>query len=1023
MNNPKNRKNYCIVFILIICVILPFALIRLQEESYSKKQPTVTNGVLDLRKWDFERDGLISLDGEWEFYWNKILTYNDFHHTSETIAPDAYVSVPSTWNSYKLNGKQPTGEGCATYRLRIMSMDSETLKALKIQNVSTAYRFMVDNEIVASNGIVSNNPEETRAEFNPQAVMFKNASGDYEIIIQVSNYTYARGGLWYSIYLGTNQQIQNMVSKASNREMFILGGILMLMLYHLAIFIFQRKNISIIYHVMLMIIIAARIPVTGEYLISDIFHHISIRPLVAIEYLTICWAPIAWLLFLNRFYPQEISSKVVNIATFSGVLLTIFTVLSPVYIFTAALPVYELMFLVYFVYAIKCFAVAIFRKREGVVIMLLATVAFIATFVNDALYQWNIISSRTGGVFGFSAFVIIFIQAYILASQFSKTYDEMAQLSDKLLSLDKLKDEFLANTSHELRTPLNGIINITDSLINSGDETLNPDLRYNLQVVVEAARRLHGLINDILDISSLKNGEIRLNIEPIDLHSIVSLTFYELGRSNNGKDVELINNISEDFPPVDADLERVRQIFYNIIGNAIKFTNKGYIEAGALIRQGQAEIWVADTGCGIPNDKLDDIFMPFYQVDSKTTRETGGTGLGLSITKKLLELHQGSIQVTSEEGCGTRFVFTLPLSKMQETDTFVKNFENEPMVESITTILMPPERQENQKYSILVADDDYTNLRAISLILNSEGYYTKTVTDGQQVLNELSRQPNYDLIILDIMMPKLSGYQVLEEIRKRFSELELPVILLTAKTRQPDIQAGFKAGANDYIAKPFETEELKSRVSTLVRLKKSVNSIVTAELNFLQAQIKPHFLYNALSVIASLSVREPKRAKELLLNLSNYLRGSFNFENHSGLVTLSTELQTVEAYLAIEKARFKERLHVEYVVPKDISVSVPMLSLQPLVENAVQHGILKRVDGGTLRLSVAAEDEQVVITVEDDGVGMTPDKLDGLFSPGEDHGVGIQNINRRMQTMYGYGLSIESAPDKGTKVIVRVPLN
>lgn len=1020
----KIKKNtYLIFLVLALCITIPFILIHMHEASLAKVQPTVAEGVLDLRAWNFEKDGIISLDGQWEFYWNKLMTYDDFHNGTEEFKPDGYVSVPSVWNSYSIDGKTLPGEGCATYRLRIKSSDINAEMGLKIANMSTAYNLMVDKEKVASNGTVSSTPESAKAEYRPQAVIFNTASGDYEIIIQISNFTYARGGLWYSIYMGTSHQIQVMKENASRREMFIFGGIILMMLYQLAIYIFQRKNISIIYYVLMMLIIATRIPVTGEYLISDVFHGMGIRMLVVVEYMTICWAPVTWLLFLNRFYPDEISKKIVRASVFIGALLTAFTVLTPVRIFTAALLIYELMVVALFIYALLRFLVAVARKREGVALMLLATAAFFGTFVNDALYQWNMISSRSGGIFGFSAFVIIFIQAYVLAAQFSKSYREVAELSDRLLSLDRLKDEFMANTSHELRTPLNGIINITNSIIKNGEKTLDDDQRLNLQVVVSAARRLHSLINDILDISSLKNGEIRLKIRPVDLRSVASLTLYELRRQKNDKEIEFVNSIPEDFPPVDADVERLRQILYNLIGNALKFTQIGYIEVGAAVRKGQAEIWVRDTGCGISRDMLEEIFKPFYQVDMAETREAGGTGLGLSITKKLIELHRGEIHVISDEGSGSRFVFTLPLSAEPKTATYVEDTVVDTKEKTTISEFSLSGGAAKGKYSILVAEDDYTNLRALMTVLGSEDYYIKAVTDGQQVLTELDRQPHYDLLILDVMMPKLSGYQVLEAVRKRFSGIELPVILLTAKARQADIQTGFDAGANDYIAKPFEAEELKSRVSTQVQLKKSINSIVSAELNFLQAQIKPHFLYNALSVISSLSVREPKKAKELLLNLSDYLRGSFNFENHSGLISLSAELQTVEAYLAIEKARFKERLQVVYDIQSDVSVAIPMLSLQPLVENAVRHGIMQRVEGGTVKISVTELDGQVVIAVKDDGVGMTTDKLAELLSPADPQGVGIRNIHRRMLTIYGHSLEIESVPDLGTKVIMVIPLH
>ena len=1016
-----NRLVYISSILLLLFLIGIFI-----WNNQSAKYPEVKNGVIELNDWDFEKNGNIPLDGQWEFYWKKLLTYENFHQGTK-IQPDAYVKVPDVWNNYKLDDNKTTGDGFATYRLVVKNNKDIDQMGLKVANLSTAYKIMVNNDEIAKSGVVAENPREAVAKYKTQVAVFENTTGDYEIIIQISNFTYARGGLWYSIYLGPDNQILEMKENSSRREMFIFGGIIMMILYHLANYIFLRRNRLMPYYILMMLVIAIRIPVTGEYLISTLLPDANLRLMVIVEYLTICWAPVAWILFLNRFYPDEISKRVTRASVYTGAVFTIITAILPLSIFTKYLLVYELMVVILFTYTFIRLITALRQKREGLGLMFLATIVFFGTFINDALYQANIISSSTGGIFGFSAFVIIFIQAYIIASQNSKAYKKVEKLSNELLSLDRLKDEFLANTSHELRTPLNGIINITNSVINKKNSKLDTEQSQDLQIVVSAAKRLHSLINDILDISSLKNGEIRLNIRPVDLNSLVGLTLFELEKQKNHKEIKFENRISKDFPPVAADIERLRQILYNLIGNALKFTQEGSIIIGASINHKIAEIWIEDTGCGIMEDKIEEIFKPFYQIDSIETKEVSGTGLGLSITKKLIELHGGNIRVNSIYGKGSRFTFTLPINKDDQSSVYLENSKDFSKIENIDDVEKSIEckntRRKKGQHSILVAEDDYTNQRALLSVLETEDYYIKTVTDGQQVLDELNRQSDYDLLILDIMMPKINGLQVLELLRKRFSTIELPVILLTAKSRQRDIKAGYDAGANDYIAKPFDSEELKNRVRTLVLLKESVKSLVSAELNFLQAQIKPHFLFNTLSVITSLSLRDPKMAKELLLHLSDYLRGSFNFENQGGLISLSAELKTVEAYIAIEKARFKDRLKVEYDIDRNVAVSIPMLSIQPIVENAVRHGIMSRVEGGKINLVVRDEGNQILISVEDDGVGMTSTKLNQLFTSELSKGVGLLNIHKRMLAIYGHGLIVESKPDKGTKVTIIIPKN
>lgn len=208
----------------------------------------------------------------------------------------------------------------------------------------------------------------------------------------------------------------------------------------------------------------------------------------------------------------------------------------------------------------------------------------------------------------------------------------------------------------------------------------------------------------------------------------------------------------------------------------------------------------------------------------------------------------------------------------------------------------------------------------------------------------------------------------------------------------------------------------------LVEADKLKDELMKTQLSFLQAQIKPHFLYNSLTVLSALSTRNPKRTKELLYDLSDYLRGSFQFENTSGLTPLSGELATIRAYLSIEKERFQNKLRVEWDIDETVDAPVPVLAIQPLVENALRHGILKRPQGGTVRIGVKRDGGFAVIRVEDDGVGIPADRVKGLLDDqARPSGVGLRNIHRRMLLSYGHGLEIESKEDKGTTVTMRIP--
>src|SRR5262249_2862203 len=233
---------------------------------------------------------------------------------------------------------------------------------------------------------------------------------------------------------------------------------------------------------------------------------------------------------------------------------------------------------------------------------------------------------------------------------------------EALLRANSLKDEFLANTSHELRTPLNGIIGIGQSMLEGAAGQLSDDQQRNLSMIVASGRRLASLVNDLLDFSKLRHEKIELRLRPTDLHALADLVI-TVSRALVGKrQLYLFNRIDTDVPLVEADNDRVQQILFNLVGNAVKFTPAGAVEVLAKQRDGWLDVTVSDTGIGIDRARFEQIFEVFEQGDGTVAREHGGTGLGLAITKQLVELHGGSINVSSEIGNGSRFTFCLPLS-------------------------------------------------------------------------------------------------------------------------------------------------------------------------------------------------------------------------------------------------------------------------------------------------------------------------------------------------------------------------
>jgi PAS domain S-box-containing protein len=363
----------------------------------------------------------------------------------------------------------------------------------------------------------------------------------------------------------------------------------------------------------------------------------------------------------------------------------------------------------------------------------------------------------------------------------------------------KTKSEFLANMSHEMRTPLNGAMAMLQLLRLS---ELSPEQREYVDAALVASTNLTRLLTDILDLSRIEAGLLRLAEEPFEIGEIlrtVHSTFKEVAQE---KGIHYINRVAPEIGErYLGDPVRIRQVLFNLIGNAVKFTQKGSvtldIDLLSRLRPGQERllITVSDTGIGIPDKDIPKIFEPFTQVEGTYTKSHGGAGLGLNIVKRLVRLMKGSLSIESEEGKGTTVYFSVPLARPAAVES-----TDEPQ-DVVTPV---------QARRVLLAEDEKINRMAMRIFLEKSGFAVVCATNGLEVLEHLEREA-FDLAILDIQMPLMNGMEAIQIIRssKKFARISaLPIIAMTAYAMTGDRERFLEAGATAYLSKPVEFGEL-----------------------------------------------------------------------------------------------------------------------------------------------------------------------------------------------------------------------
>jgi PAS domain S-box-containing protein len=387
-----------------------------------------------------------------------------------------------------------------------------------------------------------------------------------------------------------------------------------------------------------------------------------------------------------------------------------------------------------------------------------------------------------------------------------------------IVAAERTKNEFISMVSHELRTPLTSIKGFVTALLDGRAGELNERQRHFLTISQEQSGLLLSLINDLLDLTRLESGKMEISSNRISISELVAHTVEVMQPMAKDKELILTYDVPEDLPWLWADEKRVRQILQNLLSNAIKFTPQdGEVHVLAQRTDEEISLSVEDTGVGIAPEEQERIFDAFYQVENIQTRHVGGTGLGLAIVNRIVEAHGGRLEVESQPGKGSTFTVHLPIARTQTAELREEQprAESRPSRPSVSTPRPEPDQMpvgadvervttSRDNPLILVVDDDRATAAFIRFILEEEGYDVMIAINGTEALEHAAAQ-HPDVILLDLLMPEVDGFHVLDALKSDSETADIPVCIVSIIEERAK---GYRLGAIDYITKPFESEEL-----------------------------------------------------------------------------------------------------------------------------------------------------------------------------------------------------------------------
>ncbi|MDC0255709.1 ATP-binding protein [Bacteriovoracales bacterium] len=813
----KSRIRKKLLFILIILIFTSCG------QRYSGKvAPKAVNGVLDLSGWNFEKDGPVELKGDWKFYWKNLInpTVLVKGHIPQF---DSLVNVPGRWDSGK---KKFPKYGFGSFLLKVKGLDDKLTYFFDSPEVFTAYKMFIASKDgvrkIFNVGEVGKQKrfEHPRFSFEISKV---DSLGDINLLVHVSNFYYRFGKINSPPRIGLQSQIKWFFEYNKYRDFFGIGVLFIMALYHLILFYQRKKDKSSLYFSLLCFNLFVRLMCTGYY-INWAFD--SSSPLIFIlstklEYLSLSTFMTCGLFFLGEIF-DNVFSRLKKVSLYVSLFFISIILFTPPNIFSQKIilmSIFSSIGIIFYV-GIGLLLKLYLNKTKFSKEVLVSVLFMLMGFIHDMLVTpFNLLSPPMIGPL--TMVIWVFFQCYILSIKFSNAFTKSetlskdlhlmvesrtSQLKDANLNLENSNNAleefhtqrniFFANLSHELRTPLNAILGFSKILQKKLTETNKYEKEY-VDSINTSGKSLLRMVNSVHDFSKIELNELKVIKQKCNLKEILNSVSLFFKNEAYYKGLNFQFTLPDDIPAsIETDELALKQILDNILNNALKFTKNGYIslEIKAIFK-GYSEnkfdlyIHIADTGQGMKEEKLAQLFQPFSQIHKHGTIQERGSGLGLYISQKIINDLGGDIQVTSKVGKGSVFTISLKDTTFFNEETESRNFSYKFFGDTI-----------------LIADDVPINIKLYEAYFSMHNLKIESAQNGSELLKKV-KEVRPDLIVTDFEMPEFNADEVLTILRTK--NINTPVVLISALK----VEEGIKKEFQSFLQKPVDEEDFLNEIA------------------------------------------------------------------------------------------------------------------------------------------------------------------------------------------------------------------